>query len=149
MSIGHLVIWSSGHLVTWSSGHMVIWSFPIFWQTVLFLWNTRIICAHSESCFGDLIKQSGYLVFCEIFLTWILNDFSGFLGIPKLEEWRFFGQKRCLCLNNRFSENILTRHCQRIFSEGKSSYIWDNWKAKLSFSHKISSKKKFWKPKKL
>ena len=65
-SSGHLVIWSSGHLVTWSSGHLVIWLCPIFIKTVLFLWNTWIICAHIESCFGDLIEQSGYLVFHKI-----------------------------------------------------------------------------------
>ena len=56
-------IWSPGNLVIWPSGHLVIWSFPIFVKTLLFLWNTWMICAHSESCFGDLIEQSGYLVF--------------------------------------------------------------------------------------
>ena len=61
-SSGHLVIVSSGHLVILLSGLLVIWSFPILWNPVLFLWNTWIICAHSESCFGDLIEQSGYLV---------------------------------------------------------------------------------------
>ena len=61
-SSGHLVIVSSGHLVILSSGFLVIWSFPILWKTVLFLWNTWIICGYSESCFGDLIEQSGYLV---------------------------------------------------------------------------------------
>jgi len=85
LSSNHLVIWSSlhlvtlssdhlvnmvilssgqsGHLVIWSSGHLVIWSFTILWKTVLFFWNTGIICTHNESCFGDLIEQSGYLVF--------------------------------------------------------------------------------------
>jgi len=62
MSSGHLVIRSSGYLVTCSSVHLVIRSFPILWKTVLFLWNTLIISTHSESCFGDLIEQSGYLV---------------------------------------------------------------------------------------
>ena len=66
MSSGHRVTWSPGHLVILSSGLLVIWSFPILWNPVLFLWNTWIICAHSESCFGDLIEQSGYLV-------WVLN----------------------------------------------------------------------------
>ena len=61
-SSGHLVIVSSGHLVILSSGLLVIWSFPILWNPVLFLWNTWIIIAHSESCFGDIIEQSGYLV---------------------------------------------------------------------------------------
>ena len=70
MSSGHLVIVSSGHLVILSSGLLVIWSFPILWNPVLFLWNTWIIIAHSESCFGDIIEQSGYLVCC-IFLRWI------------------------------------------------------------------------------
>ena len=45
-----------------SSGHLIIWWITILWKTVIFLWNTWIICAHSESCFGDLIEQSGYLV---------------------------------------------------------------------------------------
>ena len=69
MSSGHLVIVSSGHLVILSSGLLVIWSFPILWNPVLFLLNTWIICAHSESCFGDLIEQSGYLVCCNFFAS--------------------------------------------------------------------------------
>ena len=62
-SSGHLVIWSSGQYFIWSSGFLVIWSFPILWKTLLFWWNTWIICGYSESCFGDLIEQSGYLVY--------------------------------------------------------------------------------------
>ena len=63
---GHLVVWFSSHRVIGSSGHLVLWSFIILWKTLLFLWNTWKLCAHSESCFGDLIEQSGYLVglFC-------------------------------------------------------------------------------------
>ena len=80
-SSGHLVIWWSGNLVLWAIclsgdmviwskfylvigfyGHLVIWLLTILWKTLLFLWNTWLICAHSESCFGDLIEQSGYLV---------------------------------------------------------------------------------------
>ena len=71
---GYLVIRSSGHQVICSSAHLVIWSFPILWKTVLFLWNTWMICAHSESCFGDLIEQSGYLV-----LWWKLSSDKSYL----------------------------------------------------------------------
>ena len=72
-SSGHLVNLSSGHLVIWSSGHLVIWSFTILWKTVLFFWNTGIICPHSESCFGDLIEQSGYLVY-EVLFSGLANN---------------------------------------------------------------------------
>ena len=87
-SYGNLIIWSSNHLVNmvilssdylviWSCGHlvnMVIWSFGQYGHlfnsnilkdhTILMehLSQQWIICALSDSCFGDLIEQSGYLV---------------------------------------------------------------------------------------
>ena len=59
MSIGHLVIWSSGHRVIESSAHLVVSNIL---TDCTILMEHRIICALSESCFGDLIEQSGYLV---------------------------------------------------------------------------------------
>ena len=84
-SSNHLVIWSSLHLVIWSllhlvilwSNHLVIWSTGylvdiIIWSSgQYFIWSSGIICAHSESFFGDLIEQSGYLVLADFDKHWI------------------------------------------------------------------------------
>ena len=42
-----------------------------------------MICAHSESCFGDLIEQSGYLV---VAVVVVVFSFYGILGIRVLVD---------------------------------------------------------------
>ena len=90
-SSSHWVIWSPSHQVIWSSGHLVIWLFTILWKTVLFLWTTWIICVHTESCFGDLIEQSGYLVIREFWPSCLFNIFRvKFWGEPTADSAKSF-----------------------------------------------------------
>ena len=56
------------NVVIWSSGRFQYCErlYIVYYKSAL-----RIICAHSEPCFGDLIEQSGYLV--EIFSLFVLG----------------------------------------------------------------------------
>ena len=115
MSSGHLVIRSSGHLVTCSSVHLIIGSFPILWKSVLFLWNT-----HSESCFGDLIEQSGYLVFSNGFIrseaSYVSTDIQATMDQASFKTRPAAGRRHDLMAQVHFWEKLCPQQktCKKV-----------------------------------
>ena len=78
----------SGHLVIWSSGDLVVYNIVKDCTILLEHWNNLHPC---ESCFGDLIEQSGYLV-----AIWFKNfDGNNILlaGDQKIKEVKATGKQ--------------------------------------------------------